>query len=44
MSDHVRAWPGATGGFKLGLNYAPEFVAQRAAAAVGNQQLLWLLC
>jgi branched-chain amino acid aminotransferase len=39
MSDHVRAWPG---GFKLGLIYAPVFVAQRAAAALWNQQLLWL--
>lgn len=43
MSDQVRAWPGGTGGFKLGLNYAPGFVAQRAAAAMGYQQLLWLL-
>jgi hypothetical protein len=43
MSDQVRAWPGGTGGFKLGLNYAPGFVAQRAAAALGYQQLLWLL-
>jgi branched-chain amino acid aminotransferase len=43
MSDQVRAWPGGTGGFKLGLNYAPGFVAQRMAAALGYQQLLWLL-
>ena len=43
MSDQVRAWPGGTGGFKLGLNYAPGFVAQRDAAALGYQQLLWLL-
>ena len=43
MSDQVRAWPGGTGGYKLGLNYAPGFVAQRAAAALGYQQLLWLL-
>jgi len=43
MSDQVRAWPGGTGGFKLGLNYAPGFVAQRTAAALGYQQLLWLL-
>jgi len=43
MSDQVRAWPGGTGGFKLGLNYAPGFAAQRAAAALGYQQLLWLL-
>ena len=43
MSDQVRAWPGDTGGHKLGLNYAPGFVAQRTAAALGYQQLLWLL-
>ena len=43
MSDQVRAWPGGTGGYKLGLNYAPGFVAQRTAAALGYQQLLWLL-
>ncbi|KAI0264978.1 branched-chain amino acid aminotransferase II [Gloeopeniophorella convolvens] len=41
--DQVRAWPGGTGGHKLGLNYAPGFVAQRAAVALGYQQLLWLL-
>ena len=43
MSDQVRAWPGCTGGFKLGLNYAPGFIAQRAATELGYQQLLWLL-
>jgi branched-chain amino acid aminotransferase len=43
MSDQVRAWPGGTGGHKLGLNYAPGFVAQRTAASLGYQQLLWLL-
>jgi len=43
MSDQVRAWPGGTGGHKLGLNYAPGFAAQRTAAALGYQQLLWLL-
>jgi branched-chain amino acid aminotransferase len=43
MSDQVRARSGSTGGFKLGLNYAPGFVAQRAAAARGYQQVLWLL-
>jgi branched-chain amino acid aminotransferase len=37
--DQIRAWPSRTGGFKLGLNYAPGF----AAAALGYQQLLWLL-
>jgi branched-chain amino acid aminotransferase len=43
MGDQVRAWPGGTGGHKLGLNYAPGFVAQRTAAALGYQQLLWVL-
>jgi branched-chain amino acid aminotransferase len=43
MGDQIRAWPSGTGRFKLGLNYAPGFTAQRAAAALGYQQLLWLL-
>ena len=43
MSDQIRAWPGGTGGFKLGLNYAAGFPAQRVAAALGYQQLLWIL-
>jgi len=43
MSGHVRALAGGAGRFKLGLNYTPVFVAQRAAAALGNQQVLWSL-
>jgi branched-chain amino acid aminotransferase len=43
MGDQILAWPSGTGRFKLGLNYAPGFAAQRAAAALGYQQLLWLL-
>ncbi len=43
MGDQIHAWPSGTGGFKLGLNYAPGFAAQRAAASLGYQQLLWLL-
>jgi branched-chain amino acid aminotransferase len=43
MSDQVLPWPGSTGGFKLMLNYAPGYVAQRVAAALGYQQQLWLL-
>ncbi|TFK18894.1 branched-chain amino acid aminotransferase II [Coprinopsis marcescibilis] len=43
VSDHVRAWPGGTGGFKLGLNYAPGFAPQRHALAQGYDQVLWLL-
>jgi branched-chain amino acid aminotransferase len=42
MGDQVRAWPG-TGEHQLGLKYAPGFVAQRTAAALGYQQLLWVL-
>ncbi|KZT35430.1 branched-chain amino acid aminotransferase II [Sistotremastrum suecicum HHB10207 ss-3] len=41
--DAVRSWPGGTGGFKLGLNYAPCFQPQRQAAKRGYDQLLWLL-
>jgi branched-chain amino acid aminotransferase len=43
VSDQIRAWPGGTGGFKLGLNYATGFPARRVAAALGYQQLLWIL-
>jgi branched-chain amino acid aminotransferase len=43
MSDQIRAWPGGTGGFKLGLNYAAGFPAQRVAASLGYQQMLWIL-
>ncbi|KAI9452412.1 branched-chain amino acid aminotransferase II [Lactarius psammicola] len=43
MSDQIRAWPGGTGGFKLGLNYAAGFPAQRVASALGYQQMLWIL-
>ncbi|KAJ7237896.1 branched-chain amino acid aminotransferase II [Mycena haematopus] len=43
VGEHVRSWPGGTGGFKLGLNYSPGFVPQQAAAALGYDQVLWLL-
>ncbi|KAJ7108337.1 aminotransferase [Mycena epipterygia] len=43
VGEHVRSWPGGTGGFKLGLNYSPGFVPQGAAAALGYDQVLWLL-
>ncbi|KAJ6595914.1 aminotransferase [Mycena sp. CBHHK59/15] len=43
VGEHVRSWPGGTGGFKLGLNYSPGFVPQRAAAVLGYDQVLWLL-
>jgi branched-chain amino acid aminotransferase len=42
-SAHTRSWPGGTGAFKLGLNYAPGFAPQRAAALRGYDQVLWLL-
>ena len=41
-TEHVRAWPGGTGGYKLGSNYAGGVVPQQQAAALGYQQILWL--
>lgn len=38
----MRAWPGGTGGYKLGSNYAGGVVPQQQAAALGYQQILWL--
>ncbi|KDN45101.1 branched-chain amino acid aminotransferase II [Tilletiaria anomala UBC 951] len=38
----VRAWPGGTGQYKLGLNYAPGIKMQVEAAKSGYQQNLWL--
>ncbi|TBU38847.1 branched-chain amino acid aminotransferase II [Dichomitus squalens] len=43
VHDHVRAWPGGTGGYKLALNYAPTFKPQQHAAKLGYDQCLWLL-
>jgi branched-subunit amino acid aminotransferase/4-amino-4-deoxychorismate lyase len=43
MGNQILAWPSRTGRFKLGLNYMPGFTAQRVAAALRYQQLLWLL-
>ncbi|SRR6266550_1937407 len=43
VSEHVRAWPGGTGEFKLGLNYAPGFMPQKLAVEKGYDQILWLL-
>ncbi|TDL22306.1 branched-chain amino acid aminotransferase II [Rickenella mellea] len=43
VHENVRSWPGGTGGFKLGLNYAPAFEPQRRAAEKGYMQILWLL-
>lgn len=38
----VRAWPGGTGQYKLGGNYAPSIRTQMEAATRGYQQNLWL--
>ncbi|EPQ27248.1 uncharacterized protein PFL1_05171 [Pseudozyma flocculosa PF-1] len=38
----VRAWPGGTGHYKLGGNYAPGILPQMEAAKRGYQQNLWL--
>ncbi|KAK0229369.1 aminotransferase [Armillaria nabsnona] len=43
VSNSVRAWPGGTGGHKLGVNYAPGFLPQRVAAKQGYDQILWIL-
>jgi branched-chain amino acid aminotransferase len=43
VHEHARAWPGGTGAYKLGLNYAPGFLPQRRAAQKGYDQVLWLL-
>jgi branched-chain amino acid aminotransferase len=39
----TRSWPGGTGEYKLGINYAPSFEPQREAARRGYDQVLWLL-
>jgi len=41
-TEYVRASPGGTGAFKLGLNYASGIVAQQDAAKKGYEQNLWL--
>lgn len=38
----VRAWPGGTGHFKIGGNYASTIKWQRHAASQGYSQVLWL--
>lgn len=40
--NKVRAWPGGTGQYKLGGNYAPGILPQLEAAKRGYQQNLWL--
>lgn len=41
-TKHHRAWPGGTGAFKLGCNYAGPISVQREASKKGFQQILWL--
>ncbi|EEB08974.2 branched chain amino acid aminotransferase Eca39 [Schizosaccharomyces japonicus yFS275] len=38
----VRAWPGGSGHYKLGGNYAPSVVPAREAGKKGFAQILWL--
>ncbi|KAM0746613.1 branched-chain amino acid aminotransferase II [Meredithblackwellia eburnea MCA 4105] len=42
MSESVRAWPGGTGSFKLGANYAGGYRHQAEVAQKGHQAILWL--
>jgi len=43
-SKNVRAWPGGTGNYKVGGNYAPTIVPQKKAASMPEKydQCLWL--
>ncbi|KAJ7130113.1 branched-chain amino acid aminotransferase II [Mycena crocata] len=41
-TEFVRAAPGGTGAYKLGVNYAPGVLPQKSAAALGYTQNLWL--
>ncbi|KAF8971586.1 branched-chain amino acid aminotransferase II [Flammula alnicola] len=41
-TEYVRAAPGGTGAFKLGVNYAPGILPQTQAAEKGYAQNLWL--
>ncbi|TFK19892.1 branched-chain amino acid aminotransferase II [Coprinopsis marcescibilis] len=41
-TEYVRASPGGTGAFKLGVNYAPGILPQKQAADLGYAQNLWL--
>jgi len=40
--NNVRAWPGGTGGYKIGANYAPGILPALEASKKGYQQILWL--
>lgn len=39
---YVRAWPGGSGAYKMGSNYAPTLWPQAEAIKIGCQQVLWL--
>jgi len=41
-TEYVRAAPGGTGAYKLGVNYAPGILPQKEAAGRGYDQNLWL--
>ncbi|KAF8273785.1 branched-chain amino acid aminotransferase II [Lactarius quietus] len=41
-TEHVRAYPGGTGEYKIGANYAVAVFPQKTAAELGYVQNLWL--
>ncbi|KIK71241.1 hypothetical protein GYMLUDRAFT_33381 [Collybiopsis luxurians FD-317 M1] len=41
-TEYIRAAPGGTGAYKLGVNYAPGVMPQKEAAKLGYAQNLWL--
>lgn len=41
-TEYIRAAPGGTGAYKLGVNYAPGVMPQKEAAKKGYTQNLWL--
>ncbi|CAK5279977.1 unnamed protein product [Mycena citricolor] len=41
-TEYIRAAPGGTGAYKLGVNYAPGVMPQQSAYALGYSQNLWL--
>lgn len=43
VGEHVRSWPGGTGGYKLSGNYSPTFMPQQEATHEGYDQVLWLI-
>lgn len=41
-TEYVRAWPGGTGSYKIGGNYAATIKPQEDAVSAGYSQVLWL--